>query len=149
MKKTLYLSVILFLVLAFSFTACGGDSGSQRLSTPTSGDSASQAQTQEVPAPASMTGDAATGEKNFVSTCSACHGPKGEGIVGLGKDMTTSKFIAGQTDDELVAFIKVGRDPSDPLNTTGVAMPPKGGNPALSEQDLYDIVAHIRTLHKN
>ena len=33
--------------------------------------------------------------------------------------MTSSEFIAGKTDDELIEFIKVGRDPSDPLNTTG------------------------------
>ena len=79
-------------------------------------------------------------------TCAACHGPAGEGIEGLGKDMTTSEFIAGNTDDELVAFIKVGRDPSDPLNTTGVGMPASGGNPALSDEDLFDIVAYIRTL---
>ena len=62
--------------------------------------------------------------------------------------MTTSQFIASKTDDELVAFIKVGRDPSDPLNTTGVAMPSKGGNPALSDEDFYNIVAYIRTIQK-
>ena len=45
-------------------------------------------------------------------------------------------------------FIKVGRDPSDPLNTTDVAMPPKGGNPALDNDDLYDIVSYIRTLQQ-
>jgi disulfide bond formation protein DsbB len=61
--------------------------------------------------------------------------------------MTASEFIADKSDDELIAFIKVGRDPSDPLNTTGVAMPPKGGNPALSDEDLQDIIAFIRTIH--
>jgi disulfide bond formation protein DsbB len=47
-----------------------------------------------------------------------------------------------------VAFIKVGRGVDDPANTTGVAMLPKGGNPGLSDQDLYDIVAYLRTLQK-
>lgn len=93
-------------------------------------------------------GDAAAGKTSFASTCSACHGPAGEGIPGLGKDMTTSQFIAGLTDDQLVGFIKIGRDPSDPLNTTGVAMPPKGGNPALNDNDLYNIVAFMRSIHK-
>ena len=93
-------------------------------------------------------GDPAAGQKLFTATCAACHGPTGEGIVGLGKDMTTSVFIAGQTDTELVDFIKVGRDPGDPLNTTGVGMPAKGGNPALTNDDLFDIVAFIRTIHK-
>jgi len=93
-------------------------------------------------------GDPIAGQDLFVGTCAACHGPAAEGVEGLGKDMTTSEFIAGQSDDELVAFIKVGRGPADPLNTTGVGMPSKGGNPALSDEDLYDIVAHIRSLQK-
>jgi disulfide bond formation protein DsbB len=62
--------------------------------------------------------------------------------------MTASDFIADKTDAELVDFIKVGRDPSDPLNTTGVAMPPKGGNPALSDDDLLNVVAFIRSLQQ-
>jgi disulfide bond formation protein DsbB len=93
-------------------------------------------------------GDPVAGQELFAGTCAACHGPAGKGIVGLGKNMTTSEFIAGQTDTELVEFIKVGRDPSDPLNTTGVGMPAKGGNPALTNDDLLDILAFIRTLQQ-
>ncbi len=96
-----------------------------------------------------MSGDAAHGKELFDGTCSACHGPGGVGIEGLGKDMTTSEFIAGQTDSDLITFIKLGRSTSDPLNTTGVDMPPKGGNPSLSEEDLNDIVTYIRTIHVN
>ena len=48
----------------------------------------------------------------------------------------------------MLEFVKVGRPTGDPLNTTGVDMPPKGGNPALSEEDLYDIVAYIRAIHQ-
>jgi disulfide bond formation protein DsbB len=88
------------------------------------------------------------GQEKFVGTCSACHGPAGEGVQGLGKDMTTSEFIAGKTDKEMLEFIKRGCDPSDPLNTTGIAMPPKGGNPALTDKNLQDIIAYIRTIHK-
>jgi disulfide bond formation protein DsbB len=91
-------------------------------------------------------GDAVAGKTKFESTCSACHGPDAKGIVGLGKDLTTSEFAKGKTDDELVAFVTKGRDPTDPLNTTGVAMPPRGGNPALTDNDLYDIVRYVRTL---
>ena len=107
---------------------------------------AAPAQAEQAPAQPSK-GDAVVGKQLF-STCSACHGPAGEGITGLGKDMTTSQFIAGLTDDQLVSFIKVGRSTSDPLNTTGVDMPPKGGNPALSDDDLYNVVAFIRSIHK-
>ena len=96
-----------------------------------------------------MSGDAAHGEELFSTTCSACHGPGGVGVEGLGKDMTESEFIASQTDADLITFIKLGRSTSDPLNTTGVDMPPKGGNPSLSEEDLNDIVTYIRTIHTN
>ena len=92
-------------------------------------------------------GDPAAGQALFAS-CAACHGPTGEGIPGLGKDLTNSEFVSGKTDGELISFIKVGRDPSDPLNTTGIAMPPKGGNPALSDEDLFNIVAYLRSIHK-
>lgn len=93
-------------------------------------------------------GDATAGQALFSQTCSACHGPTGQGIQNLGKDLTVSEFVAGQTDPDLIAFIKVGRDPSDPLNTTGIAMPPKGGNPALNDNDLLNLVAYLRTIHK-
>jgi disulfide bond formation protein DsbB len=93
------------------------------------------------------TGDPVAGQTLFTS-CAACHGPTGEGIPGLGKDLTSSEFVSGKTDAELVSFIKVGRDPSDPLNTTGIAMPPKGGNPALSDEDLFNILAYIRSIQK-
>ncbi|HIE21030.1 MAG TPA: c-type cytochrome [Acidimicrobiia bacterium] len=76
----------------------------------------------------------------------ACHGADATGIEGLGKDLTNSDFIRGMTDGELATFIKEGRPSSDPANTTGVDMPPKGGNPALSDQDLLDIAAFLRSL---
>jgi mono/diheme cytochrome c family protein len=130
MQKSRYLLIALLLISALSLAACG----KKEL------DQSSQS--------AAAVGDPAAGKELFAGTCSACHGPEGKGIPSLGKDMTTSEFIAGKTDAELIEFIKKGRDPSDPLNTTGVAMPPKGGNPALSDQDLANIVAHIRTLHE-
>lgn len=93
------------------------------------------------------TGNVENGKKLFV-TCAACHGPNGEGVTGLGKPFTTSVFIASKTDAELVEFLKVGRAVDDPLNTTGVAMPAKGGNPALTDQELLDLATYIRTLHQ-
>jgi hypothetical protein len=51
-------------------------------------------------------------------------------------------------DAELLEFVKTGRPVGDPLNTTGVDMPPKGGNPALSDVQILDIIAHIRTLQQ-
>lgn len=94
------------------------------------------------------TGDAANGEALFGQSCIACHGEGGVGIEGLGKNMTTSEFIRGMNDDEFLAFVKTGRPVGDPANTTGIDMPPKGGNPALTDAQLLDIIAYIRTLQE-
>jgi disulfide bond formation protein DsbB len=62
--------------------------------------------------------------------------------------LTTSEYAIGLPDAELILFLTKGRPASDSLNTTGVDMPPRGGNPALTDQDLADIVAYVRTLEK-
>ena len=96
---------------------------------------------QETPA-----GDPAAGEAIFASTCSVCHGAGGEGIEGLGKSLINNVFVASLSDEELLAFLNEGRPPSDPDNTTGIAMPPKGGNVSLTDDDLNDVIAFLRTL---
>jgi disulfide bond formation protein DsbB len=125
------LSLLLFALLlaALISSACGG------------GASAS-------PTPEGPKGDPAAGKPKYDGTCVSCHGPDATGIAGLGKDLTTSTFAKGLSDSEFVAFVAKGRPTSDPANTSGVDMPPKGGNPALTDQDLADIVAYIRTLQK-
>ncbi len=139
MKK---LSLIALLVVAVMLAACGGGEP-EPTATPAP---AAAAPVQEVAA--GPVGDAANGGKIFATACVACHGPEGKGVTGLGKDLTTSEWVGEQTDAQLVEFIKVGRDATHPLNTTGVAMPPKGGNPAMSEQEIADIVAFVRSIHQ-
>ncbi|MBI3958181.1 MAG: cytochrome c [Chloroflexi bacterium] len=130
---------ILF-VLLFALAGCGGNDP-EPTATPAPAKPAAAA------APA-VVGDAAAGETVFMSICIACHGPDAKGVTGLGKSLHTadSEFVRGKSDDELVQFILVGRTPDDPLNTTGVGMPAKGGNPAITEQQLHDVVAYIRGL---
>lgn len=91
-------------------------------------------------------GAGTVGYELFIASCSACHGPDGGGLPNMGKPLTTSTFVAERTDEQLLAFIKTGRPIWDPENTTGVDMPPKGGNPALSDSQLKDIVSYIRSL---
>lgn len=135
--------IAFLLVAALLLVACGGKGKAASAESDASVAPAAQ------PVAASETqGDPAKGEKLYQSACIACHGPDAKGVTALGKSLhpVDSEFIRSQSDAELVEFIKVGRQPGDPLNTTGVAMPPKGGNPAISDTDLLDIVAWIRTL---
>lgn len=88
----------------------------------------------------------AHGSKVYASTCIACHGKDGVGIQGNGKALAKNEFVKSLNDDALLAFIKRGRDPGDPKNTTGVGMPARGGNPALTDDDLLDVIAYVRTL---
>ncbi|MDP1662790.1 MAG: c-type cytochrome [Phycisphaerales bacterium] len=95
---------------------------------------------------AELAGYIASGKKIYASTCAACHGPAAKGLKGLGKDLTTSEFVRSSDEDTMLAFIKRGRGPSEPGNTTGIAMPPKGGNPAMTEDNMLDVIAYMRTL---
>ena len=58
-------------------------------------------------------------------------------------------FIADLSDAKMLEFVKTDRPVSDPLNTTGIDMPPKGGNPALTDDQILDIIAYIRTVQKS
>ena len=138
-KKVVFIAVLSVLLLGL--VACGGGG-----SAPASGGAAGSAQ-EAAPVEVSL-GNPEAGKGQYDMICIACHGPGGEGIEGLGKPFTTSTFLAEKSDAEMVEFIKTGRPSSDPLNTTGVDMPPKGGNPALTDEQILDIIAYVRTLHK-
>jgi len=88
------------------------------------------------------------GHSAFVASCSACHGRGGEGIESQGLPLRTSGFVRGQSDKDLITFIKTGRASWDPNNTTGIDMPPKGGNPAITDAQLQSIVDYVRALQK-
>lgn len=137
LKKIAPFIIITFLLMFIVACGGGGDASSS------DGGGSEAAPPTDVPA-----GDAVKGEELFNATCLACHGEGGVGIEGLGKNMPDSEFIRGMSDEEFLAFVKVGRPTGDPKNTTGVDMPPKGGNPALSDEDLMDIIAYIRTFQQ-
>jgi disulfide bond formation protein DsbB len=127
-----FLIISLLLTILITFSACGGN----QVASSASGGEGSAA-------------DPVIGQQLFLSNCSTCHGPAGEGITALGKPLTTSDFIDNMSDADLLAFIKSGRLVDDPLNTTGIAMPPKGGNPALTDEQLQAIIAYIRSIHRS
>ena len=125
MDKKILTIIVITLLAAVFLAACGG--------------SAEPTYTPE---------DVAQGGEFFASTCSACHGPDAKGLPNLGKDLTTSEYVRDNDDDTLQTLLKEGRPSGHELNTTGVDMPPKGGNPSLSDEDLVKIVAFMRSINQ-
>jgi mono/diheme cytochrome c family protein len=121
---------VLIALLALVLAACGGGEGGDGGSTTTPG--------------AVGAGDPVSGASVYSGTCASCHAPDLSGIDGLGKSLAPSDFVASNSEEELVAFLKVGRPAGDPLNTQGVDMPPKGGNPSLTDQDLANVSAYLK-----
>lgn len=117
--------VVALIVALVSLAACGGGGGAK------------------APSAAER---AAAGQARFQKTCATCHGKDAKGMPKLGKNLHENQFIQSKTDDEMVKFIETGRPAWDPANTRGVDMPPRGGDPTLTEKDIRNIVAYLRTL---
>lgn len=129
--RTFYKGAIGLLVIS-------GDANAELFSVPGS-----------TPPPTTSGGEgasAANGETLFANTCAACHGPDAGGIAGLGPSLIGNTFVAGLSDSELVTFLTTGRPADHPDNTTGIAMPPRGGNASLSDADLADLAAFLKSL---
>lgn len=126
-------------LLALLAAACGGGSGRTETTTPPT-------TTTGAPADSTIAQDIEPGKALYERTCTACHGIDGGGLPGLGKPLAGSDFIQDQSTDDLVAFIAAGREATDPENTSGIAMPARGGNPDLTDNDLAAIVEYLRTL---
>ena len=71
------------------------------------------------------------GESLFKSQCVMCHGRKGNLNMSGAKDLTTSTL----TEEEMIAVVSHGRG--------GMI----GYNMTLSQEQIKEVVAHVRTLH--
>lgn len=92
--------------------------------------------------------DASKGQVLYMQTCTTCHGQNLQGMPHQGVNLRDNKFVATTNDRNLIAFLKKGRQPADPKSTTKLLMPPKGGNPALDDDALANIVAFLRQVQK-
>ena len=95
--------------------------------------------------PAAISADAAArGEQIYLQSCAACHGLDGMGVENLGNQLRASEFLASNSDEQLLAMIRAGRELNDPANTSGLVMPPSGGRPDLSDADILAIIQYLR-----
>lgn len=84
--------------------------------------------------------NAADGEAIYMGTCVACHGTDGAGMIPGTPDFTSKSGPLAKTDAVLIANISNGfQTPGSPM-----AMPPKGGNPNMTEEDVGAVLAYIR-----
>jgi mono/diheme cytochrome c family protein len=87
------------------------------------------------------------GQADYNVYCVACHGREAGGVQGLGVNLRVSEFVDTRTDEELLAFVLVGRPSDHPDNTTNVTMPPRGGFPNLQDGQILNIIAYVRSLN--
>jgi mono/diheme cytochrome c family protein len=99
------------------------------------------------PSPASsgaLPGDPAKGATLYAQNCATCHGTSLEG--GIGAVLNPIDKLTGVPNpldpNTLIDIITNGRTPQagDPKS---IAMPAKGGNTALTDQDVRDLAAYI------
>jgi disulfide bond formation protein DsbB len=81
----------------------------------------------------------------FLQSCAACHGMDARGMEHLGNSLVDSEIVLNSSDAEIIAFLRAGVGLDDPRNTSGLVMPPSGGRPNLSDEELLNVVRYIRT----
>jgi len=80
------------------------------------------------------------GDAIFQATCLACHGPDGKGLLPGMPDFTKKGGVLSLPDDVLLKRIAEGfQTPGSP-----VAMPPRGGNPSLTDEQLRQVLAYLK-----
>ena len=98
------------------------------------------------PAASALPGDPNKGASLFGQNCATCHGASLGG--GIGPALNPIVKLPDVTDpldpNFLINIITNGRthQPGDPGSASSV-MPPKGGNPNLTDQDIKDLAAYI------
>ncbi|WP_372827773.1 cytochrome c5 family protein [Polaromonas sp.] len=85
-----------------------------------------------------------TGRALFEGSCIMCHGDDGKGSMPGVPDITGAGGPLTQPDRMLIRRMLNGfQSPGSPM-----AMPPKGGNPGLTERDLATLVDYMRSTFK-
>ncbi|MDE0197297.1 MAG: disulfide oxidoreductase [Caldilineaceae bacterium] len=98
------------------------------------------------PAPTVTPTSLENGASLYSQACASCHGQNGVGVEGLGTALANSPQVSGLTESEMFAIIRDGRAADAPQNRTGIAMPPSGGQPNLTDVQIVDIILYIQSL---
>ena len=86
------------------------------------------------------TGNARSGEEIYAQTCVACHGADGKGALPGVPNFSRVDGPLDKSNEILQQNILLGyQSPGSPM-----AMPPKGGNPALMGADIASVLQYLR-----
>jgi len=81
-----------------------------------------------------------SGKSIYEQTCVACHGADGTGLMPGVPDFTAADGPLSKPADLLLQHISDGfQSPGSPM-----AMPAKGGNPALNEADIRAVLGYVK-----
>lgn len=88
-----------------------------------------------------LAGDAGHGEEVYQSTCIACHGKDGTGAIPGAPNFQKKSGVLAKSDEVLMRNMIEGYESPGSM----MPMPALGGDPDLSEQDIADVLAYIRS----
>ncbi len=95
------------------------------------------------PTPAAMTLASAQGAQLYSQACQSCHGAQGEGVAGLAPALADSRLVQEEDGEQFINFVRQGGYAKDEP-AGGPPMPPCGGHPELTDQELLAIQAFLR-----
>lgn len=80
------------------------------------------------------------GKAIYEAHCSTCHGENGKGLLPGIPDFTRKGGVLSQSDASLLEHITDGyQGPGSPM-----AMPPKGGDPSLTEEQIKAVLGYLK-----
>jgi mono/diheme cytochrome c family protein len=153
MRPTVGIATILLLGVA----ACGGDEAEVEIE----GEAPAPA-TAPAPSPATDSGAARgaegattaalpqgvdqamvqAGSAMFAtSVCTACHGPQGGGVQGVGPNLTDQTWL--NVDGSYESIVQVITNGVMEPKESATPMPPKGGNVALTDEQVRQLAAYV------
>jgi cytochrome c oxidase cbb3-type subunit 3 len=93
--------------------------------------------------PAGVTSEmVAAGQAMFpTQICASCHGPNGQGLEGLGPNLVDQTWL--NSDGSYEAIVQTIMNGVPQPRSLPVPMPAKGGNAALTDQQVRELAAWI------
>lgn len=80
------------------------------------------------------------GKAIYEAHCSSCHGENGKGLLPGMPDLTKKGGVLSESDALLLQRITDGyQGPGSPM-----AMPPKGGDPSLTEEQVKEVLSYLK-----